>query len=88
MDLSYHETTTIPKSSIADMAKSGNPVLIAANPNTEQNRDTTFWKISQNFLAQPIYIDVTHSWVEQLPITLGEVENNYQAALSKIEVMF
>ena len=58
------------------MAKSGNLVSITANPNIEQNRDTTFSKISQNFLAQPNYIDATHSWVEQLPITLGE-EKNY-----------
>ena len=31
-----------------------------------------FSKISQNFLAQPKYIDATHSWVEDLLITLGE----------------
>ena len=77
VDLSCHETTTIPKSSIADMAKSGNPVSVTANPKIEQNRDTTFSKISQIFLAQPNYIDATRSWVEQLPITLGEEENNY-----------
>ena len=77
VDLSCHETTTIPKSSIADLAESGNPVSITANPNIEQNRDTTFSKISQNFLAQPNYIDATHSWVEQLPITLGEEQNNF-----------
>ena len=34
-------------------------------------------KISQNFLAQSNYIDATHSWVEQLPITLGGEEGNY-----------
>ena len=32
---------------------------------------------SQNFLAQPNYIDATHRWVGQLSITLGEEENNY-----------
>ena len=77
VNLSCHETTTIPKSCIADMAKSGNPVSITANPNIEQNRDTTYSKISQNFLPQPNYIDVTLSWVEQLPITLREEGNNY-----------
>ena len=99
VDLSCHETTTIPKSSIADMAKSGNPVSVTANPKIEQNRDTTFSKISQIFLAQPNYIDATRSWVEQLPITLGEEENNYlgidsaenptasPGVLSKIEIM-
>ena len=60
-----------------DIAKSGNPVSITANPNIEQNRDTTLSKISQNFLAQSNYIDATHSWVEQLPITLGGEEGNY-----------
>ena len=54
------------------LEKSGNPVSITANPNIEQNRDTMFSKISQNFLAQPKYIDATHSWVEDLLITLGE----------------
>ena len=78
VDLSCHETTkTIPKSSIADMAKYGNPISVTANSTIEQNWDTTFSKISQNFLAQSNYIDATHSWVEQLPITLGEEENNY-----------
>ena len=77
VDLSSHETTTIPKSSTADTAKSGNPVSITANLNIEQNRDTTFSKINQNFVAQSNYIDATRSWVEQLPITLGEEENNY-----------
>ena len=77
VDISCHETTTIPKSSAAGMAKYGNPVSVTTNPNIEQNRDTTFLKISQNFLAQPNYIDGTQSWVEQLPITLGEEENNY-----------
>ena len=75
--LSSHETTTIPKRSTADMTKSGIPVSITANPNIEQDRDTAFRKISQNFLAQPNYTDATQRWVEQLPITLGEEENNY-----------
>ena len=56
MDLSYHEATTIPKSRMEDMAKSANPVSITANPNIEQNRDTTFSKISQNFLAQSMQL--------------------------------
>ena len=38
VDLLCHETTTIPKISTADMAKSGIPVSITANPNIEQNR--------------------------------------------------
>ena len=46
VDLSCHETTTLPKSSTAGMEKSGNPVSITANPNIEQNRDTTFSKTS------------------------------------------
>ena len=75
VDLSCHETITIPKSSIADIVKSGNPVSVTAN--IEQNKDTTFSKISQIFLAQPNYIDANYSWVEQLPLTLGEEENNY-----------
>ena len=74
---SCHETTTIPKRSTADMTKSGIPVSVTANPNIEQDRDTAFPKISQNFLAQPNYTDATQRWVEQLPITLGEEENNY-----------
>ena len=41
-----------------DMAKSPNPVSITANPNIEQNRDTTFSKISQNFLAQSMQLRV------------------------------
>ena len=77
VDISCHETTTVPKSSAAGMAKSINLISVTANPNIEQNRDTTFSKISQNFLAQPNYIDGTQSWVEQLPITLGGEENNY-----------
>ena len=72
VDISCHETTTIPKSSAAGTAKSGNPVSVTANPKIEQKRDTTFSKIIQNFLAQTNYIDGTQSWVEQLPITLGE----------------
>ena len=60
-----------------DNAKSGNPLSITANPNIEPNRDTTFSKIKQNFLVLPNYIDATHSWVKQLPITIGEEENNY-----------
>ena len=44
MDVSFHETTTIPKSNAADMEKSGNPVSITANPNIEQNRDKRFQK--------------------------------------------
>ena len=59
VDLSCHETTTIPKSSIADITKSGNPVSVTAN--IEQNKDTTFSKISQIFLAQPNNIDANHS---------------------------
>ena len=40
------------------MAKSANPVSITANPNIEQNRDITFSKISQNFLAQSMQLTV------------------------------
>ena len=49
VDISCHETTTVPKSSAAGMAKSGNLISVTANPNIEQNRDTTFSKVSHSY---------------------------------------